>query len=507
VSRIDGVAQRVAKELLREPEVVTTIQAAPPEARDSLEEAMIATVTERAAEASERDEEAAALHELEERLQSALDSALNDRADASPEAFKTRGGIAELQRIQDRLAEEERMLRETAAGIRAELLTMRGELAARADGPSKSERRQLEDLERRYLGQVEALQEKRRSIADVVTSKKRLQLALPSAERDAREAILSQPGPLREMANEVDAKRASMVSRRVEELRPHLSEFVAMAGSSGALDEEPPVRADAPGGQDHLGLSGDEGKDTELALRRRILELKQSATARRSRAQQGVIGAVVSIMLLPIPVIFADGTARFVAVVYLGVLSAVLLSITTLYHQRVRSLSEDLADAQNELDLLRIEHDHPERRALKMLQVNQLDLRRYYDQTLRQGRLVFYLGIACIALGFAAVGGALLLVSTQAATSEEQIIVASLGAVPALLANFIGVIYLKMFSEITGSVGAFHTRLVGTHDLYFGNFLAAKVEDEARREALFADLVNEVGHTRNAYGVDGTTSG
>jgi hypothetical protein len=48
------------------------------------------------------------------------------------------------------------------------------------------------------------------------------------------------------------------------------------------------------------------------------------------------------------------------------------------------------------------------------MQVNQLDLRRYYDQTLRQGRLIFYVGIGCIALGFATVIVALLLVNDAA---------------------------------------------------------------------------------------------
>jgi hypothetical protein len=163
----------------------------------------------------------------------------------------------------------------------------------------------------------------------------------------------------------------------------------------------------------------------------------------------------------------------------------------------VGAVTDDLTDAQNELELLRIEGGHPERRAQKMLQVNQLDLRRYYDQTLRQGRLIFYVGIGCIALGFGAVLVALALVSRAGAELSEQIVIAALGATSAILANFIGLVYLRMFSEISASVGNFHTRLVATHDLYFSNFIAAKVEKDDVRQQLFADMALEIGKSRH----------
>ena len=156
---------------------------------------------------------------------------------------------------------------------------------------------------------------------------------------------------------------------------------------------------------------------------------------------------------------------------------------------RARNEDQEVTDTRNELDLLTMANDAPEQRAQKLLQVNQLELRRYYDQTLGQGRYLFYVGIACILLGFGVVAASLVLVREAAdGPTHSQLVIGILGAVGGILANFVGVIYLRMYSETVKSITTFHNRLVGTHDLYFGNLLAAKITSLTERELTLGQM-------------------
>ncbi|WP_410611262.1 TRADD-N-associated membrane domain-containing protein [Amycolatopsis sp. lyj-109] len=130
-----------------------------------------------------------------------------------------------------------------------------------------------------------------------------------------------------------------------------------------------------------------------------------------------------------------------------------------------------------------------ERRAMKLFQVHSQQLRRYYDQALRQRGIIFLTGIFCILAGFAVVGVAFaLLKSATPASSLEKILIATLGAIGGILGNFIAVVYLRMFTETIKSIGTFHDRLVATHHLHFANFLISKVKLDTDRDAALSLL-------------------
>jgi hypothetical protein len=131
-----------------------------------------------------------------------------------------------------------------------------------------------------------------------------------------------------------------------------------------------------------------------------------------------------------------------------------------------------------------------EQNAYKLFQVNSTELKRYYDQALSQRALVFSLGIFCILAGFAVIGVTLYILAKPLAHAEpsQRTVVAVLGAVGAILADFIAVIYLQMFRSIVASMVDFHNRLVLTHHIYFGNLLLARVSDEALKEETLSRL-------------------
>lgn len=153
-------------------------------------------------------------------------------------------------------------------------------------------------------------------------------------------------------------------------------------------------------------------------------------------------------------------------------------------------LEIQIRDIENEIDLLGMTVSPAEQRAEKLFKSHQLELKKYYDQTLRHSTWIFVVGIFCIALGFGVVIWAIYAVQTMQPQSElsDKIVIGTLGSVAGILANFIAVIYLKMFSEIVKSLTEFHSRLVTTHHLHFANFLTAKIEDALLKQKTLADM-------------------
>ena len=150
-----------------------------------------------------------------------------------------------------------------------------------------------------------------------------------------------------------------------------------------------------------------------------------------------------------------------------------------------------ILDIEDEIDLLSISSASiDEQRAEKLFKLHQIELKKYYDQTLRHSTWIFFVGVACIGLGFGAIGAALYLVyaATEHTGFSEKIVIAGLGSAGGILANFIAVIYLRMFSETLKSLTQFHNRLVGTHHLHFGNFLVAKIKDAPAREKALSEI-------------------
>ncbi|WP_371410830.1 TRADD-N-associated membrane domain-containing protein [Bacillus wiedmannii] len=153
----------------------------------------------------------------------------------------------------------------------------------------------------------------------------------------------------------------------------------------------------------------------------------------------------------------------------------------------------ELQEVENELDLLIISHSSLEERSEKLFKHHHLELKRYYDENLKQSSWIFVVGIACILIGFAIIGITLyFLIANSSNELENKIIVASVGAIGAILSNFIAVIYLKMHSEAVKSLTEFHNRFVNTHHFYFSNFLLSKIQNEDKREDALVELALKI---------------
>ncbi len=157
---------------------------------------------------------------------------------------------------------------------------------------------------------------------------------------------------------------------------------------------------------------------------------------------------------------------------------------------------------EKELRLFRV--NPVQRRAEKLLRINQFQLRQYYGLNLRENNRVFLLGIGCIIIGASVVGTVLGLVTylgTELGTENEartqgvvgtQIIIGCVGAVGSLLINYVAVIYLKMHASASSNLSDFHARLIETHQLLLANFFSAQIFDDEKRWEVLSKMATNL---------------
>lgn len=221
-------------------------------------------------------------------------------------------------------------------------------------------------------------------------------------------------------------------------------------------------------------------RDATLALRRAENLVNQADVEIRLLTQR-LLRNIALFLILVIPAIavaifqaFEDAHVQAVA---LGVIFEALMAVVfgTSRH-RVRTLESDLREGDHERSLL-TDNDNAEAQAEKLFLKHQFELKRYYDETLRQSSMLSYIGVLCMASGFVVIGVAFYLIASTDQPNTQQIVIATLAAAGGVLANFVAVLYLAMHARTVKALTGFHQRLVGTHHIHFGNLLASRVDD------------------------------
>ncbi len=152
---------------------------------------------------------------------------------------------------------------------------------------------------------------------------------------------------------------------------------------------------------------------------------------RRSRAQrlyQVFLSAGLLVSVL-IPVEFYLLPVRR-SPLSLGVIMYLFIPLSMIpgLRMRLREVEGDIQDIDHQIDLEQFAVSNSESRAEKVLRINELQLRRYYDLNLSQNSSVLWLGVFCIFLGIAVIATALYLTLRVATTPDARVITAVLGA-------------------------------------------------------------------------------
>lgn len=149
---------------------------------------------------------------------------------------------------------------------------------------------------------------------------------------------------------------------------------------------------------------------------------------------------------------------------------------------------EEMKEVSDELDYLTSKNKSEEIKAEKQFKMYQNELQKYYSQNLSHSKKIFSIGILSICLGFLIIGYTLWILSLEKEINNSIQLVIT-GGIGGILSNFIGVIYLKMYSENLKVLTEFHSKLVYTHNLHFSNCLLAKIKDKNLKEKVLQDAI------------------
>ena len=139
---------------------------------------------------------------------------------------------------------------------------------------------------------------------------------------------------------------------------------------------------------------------------------------------------------------------------------------------------------------------NPEKRALraeKMFRLNQKELMRYYDMNLAQTKFLSGLGIMMIIFGILIVG-VTLYTYTSFETDKILLIVGSLSGI---VVDFIGAIFIKMYTKNIEAAVKFHAKFAESNNLLLANSIANKIEDDKIRENTLSEISKNIILTQN----------
>jgi len=294
-------------------------------------------------------------------------------------------------------------------------------------------------------------------------------------------------------------------------IRQHIKEVLRDGNFAAAFVNITWEPGDGVLGFDYLGDQGSRDPMLSIELRRLRDEAEKFHGRRNQFFLMAVILAVVISFAAYLLSKFVVSSEADISITSFGLLAFYVLVLLVIggvtSASRYRHTTQEIYRKEADLDLRNVLGDNDnEQNAYRLFQVNASELKLYYNQALRQRALVFSLGVFCILAGFAVVAVTLFILAfpLHKANPNEKVVVAIVGSVGAILANFVAVIFLQMFRSIVASMVDFHNRLVLTHNIYFGNLLLARVSNDTLRQETLSKLALTLS---NMYGSQATKPG
>lgn len=132
-------------------------------------------------------------------------------------------------------------------------------------------------------------------------------------------------------------------------------------------------------------------------------------------------------------------------------------------------------------------------RAEKMFRMNQKELMRYYDMNLTQTKFLSRLGVVMIIFGILIVGMALFMYMWI----ETDKFVLVVGSLSGIVVDFIGAIFIKMYTQNIEAAVKFHAKFAESNNLLLANSIANKIDDVRLRETTLSDISKNIILSKN----------
>ena len=133
----------------------------------------------------------------------------------------------------------------------------------------------------------------------------------------------------------------------------------------------------------------------------------------------------------------------------------------------------------------------PEKRALraeKMFRMNQKELMRYYNMNLAQTKFLYGLGIIMILTGIVIVIAVIYMYMMLGADKILLIV----GSVSGILVDFIGAVFITMYTKNIEAAVKFHAKFAESNNLLLANSIANKIEDDKIRENTLSEISKNI---------------
>jgi hypothetical protein len=154
--------------------------------------------------------------------------------------------------------------------------------------------------------------------------------------------------------------------------------------------------------------------------------------------------------------------------------------------KKMEKLDEDARREEKEFSEI-----DPEKRALraeKMFRMNQKELMRYYDMNLAQTKFLSGLGIMMIVFGILIVVASLYIYTSF----DSDKILLLVGSLSGIVVDFIGAIFIKMYTKNIEASVKFHAKFAESNNLLLANSIANKIDDDKLRENTLSEISKNI---------------
>ena len=223
------------------------------------------------------------------------------------------------------------------------------------------------------------------------------------------------------------------------------------------------------------------------------VEHKQSESQRAMNSMQGTIVCVVIFGVIAYLVSYIYkyifGKILFVILILLIIICAMFGISFFLDWKAAKKLEKIEAEAlEEEKELAKISPEQRALRAEKLFKINQKELMRYYDMNLAQTKFLSVLGIVMILFGIVIVGMSF---GGYVYLKEDRVVLV-VGNVCGIIVDFVGAIFIKMYTKNIEASVSFHAKFAESNHLLLANSIANKIENEELRETTLSEIAKDI---------------
>ena len=225
-----------------------------------------------------------------------------------------------------------------------------------------------------------------------------------------------------------------------------------------------------------------------------IVTLQQKKS---EKDRNGIIGGLVFGMILlfatyQIQNKFLESPVGKIIAYFVGFLAFIFLAVavSSFFDYRESKKIEQLEEEarKEEKELFEIDFKKRDLRAEKMFRINQKELMRYYDMNLAQTKFLSVLGIIMIIFGVLIVAASIYMYSLTDADKALLFV----GSVSGIVVDFIGAIFIKMYTKNIEAAVKFHAKFAESNNLLLANSIANKIVNSKVREETLSEISKNI---------------